>query len=466
MLRSLQSQARSLLKFITLPLLVGAESPVEESVKLALTVVFTNDQTLLGKHELLEGESSSRRYVMPMLINGKERKAIVDTASSGMSTYYDLRVKDYLGSNALGGLAQRENICLPSADGEVSDRQKVQRCISMTITEMRRPHNNSDVTNADGILGLGFNSFARFHSKTFALLLAHPSYGPSAPSHITFGGYSSESCDGRIQWIKMMASRTLDVWQGGIRQILLSHDNQWPAKPLSTKSPVCQDTREGNLCEAAVDSAFGSIAGPASYIEHLLDALQIDPSCKNFDSLPAVFLELAGDITTSLTYTPVYLQLTRFEYISRQPQGRSWTCTPLFQTRPSDAKPPWLLGQPLLHRYYSIFDASLKRIGFALQRRPQLVQVKQGASSAVAGACHDDEVEMAAWSLPNCAKFAEYGYCKHHKRVAARSCPSTCALCKGGNRRKSREETSAFVQGQGLRVAASSSRHIRVDDEI
>jgi len=316
--------------------------------------------------------------------------------------------------------------------------------------------------DVDGVFGLGLLAYnassqssilAKVMSQNFfSLFLANPLHGPLAPNEITFGGYRSERCDGRIQWVSLVSGQA-QQWEVGIRQVLLSANNRWPAQPLETHALACPI--EHHLCKAALDTQRATIAGPAAYITALLSVLKVDRFCHNFDTLPAVFLELARDGSgASAAYEPIYLQLTRFDYVLRKEKGSRSTCTPLFESLPADMPRTWALGQPLLHRYYTIFDGVEKRIGFALQRRPAVQEVK---ASRTVSTCHDDEMEMAAWSLPSCAKFAEYGYCHHHKRVAQKSCAATCGLCG---------KESAVAKGSGMHIVAASVRRLISGDEM
>merc|ERR1719311_703758 len=119
------------------------------------------------------------------------------------------------------------------------------------------------------------------------------------------------------------------------------------------------------------------------------------------------------------------LEITRHEYVAKSPSGCLSLFLPLHLG--DDFVPQWLVGQPLLDRNYAVFNASNKRVGFALAARPPRLESQDGAVQ-----CVDDDVEMSAWNLPGCAAFQDAGYCKKFKKVAAKNCPLTCGLCQNG----------------------------------
>merc|ERR1712224_229617 len=185
-----------------------------------------------------------------------------------------------------------------------------------------------------------------------------------------------------------------------------------PVGPCSPEEP----------CRAAVDSGSPTMSGPPDQVAWLTRTLNVSVDCTNFDQLPSVFFRMRSDKKDA---DPLDVEVTPHEYVARNPTG----CINLFQPLRlgEDFLPQWLIGQPLLHRNYAVFDAANKRVGFALAARPPRKEPAAGSPKT----CVDDDVEMAAWNLPGCSAFAAQGYCQRYKRMAAKNCPGSCGLCPG-----------------------------------
>ncbi|XP_034028581.1 renin isoform X1 [Thalassophryne amazonica] len=117
-------------------------------------------------------------------------------------------------------------------------------------------------------------------------------------------------------------------------------------------------------CTAVIDTGSSYITGPASSVSVLMKTIgaQLDESgykvsCDIVKTLPSVTFHLGGQ-----DYS-----LTQEDYILWQSQIEGNVCTVAF--RGLDIPPPvgpiWILGANFIARYYTEFDRSNNRIGFA-----------------------------------------------------------------------------------------------------
>mmetsp|Transcript_2629 Transcript_2629/g.3474 ORF Transcript_2629/g.3474 Transcript_2629/m.3474 type:complete len:220 (+) Transcript_2629:22-681(+) len=109
----------------------------------------------------------------------------------------------------------------------------------------------------------------------------------------------------------------------------------------------------------------------------------------------------------------------------------------------------WVLGQSILRKYYSVFDARRWRIGLAVakhsttKREERMLATSEDGGKAKLAAhqperCVDDDKHMQEqpFSLPGCQSFASMGYCHRFVPLAKHYCRHSCSLCNGGNASK------------------------------
>lgn len=206
----------------------------------------------------------------------------------------------------------------------------------------------------EGILGMGFDDLAVGDKTTvfsnaikqklvkepeFAFYLAE-NKGDSAHndnSELTFGGHDKERFEGDLKWVKL--SRAL-YWEVNVKSIKLGH-----VEFLSGS--------------AIVDSGTSLIVGPVDIVTAMakeagaidLPFLPIHPiPCELADQVPDLTIEIEGK----------KLIMPGKDLVVRNPLAN--IC--IFAMVGGDP-PFWILGDPFLRTYYTVFNMKEKKIGFA-----------------------------------------------------------------------------------------------------
>ena len=121
-------------------------------------------------------------------------------------------------------------------------------------------------------------------------------------------------------------------------------------------------------CRAAIDTGTSMITGPSHAAETLADRLNVEPDCSVVSPQPTLTFVIDG---VAYPLTPQEYSL-RF----RGAEGEQ-RCVP--GLRSLDVPPPrgplWVLGDVFLRVYYSVFDRTGPRVGFARARHPASAQL-------------------------------------------------------------------------------------------
>lgn len=113
-------------------------------------------------------------------------------------------------------------------------------------------------------------------------------------------------------------------------------------------------------CHAAVDTGTALLAGPGRLIRKLVEQLRVAADCSNFDSLPDLsFLFSAG----------VTLHLSPSDYVDKSSDGCILGLMAL--DIPAPRGPLFILGDPFLRKYYTVYDRERLRVGFALAKHSE-----------------------------------------------------------------------------------------------
>mmetsp|Transcript_18081 Transcript_18081/g.46947 ORF Transcript_18081/g.46947 Transcript_18081/m.46947 type:complete len:520 (+) Transcript_18081:84-1643(+) len=313
----------------------------------------------------------------------------------------------------------------------------------------------------DGIFGLGlaglstgpnFNFVNRLSSNTsdiepvFAVFLRHME--ADEDSEITFGTWRKERIaqGTKITWLPIPRDEAEDkgYWLVTMRDVFVA------GKPLN----LCNDEGENSRCQVAMDTGSAlSMASPYQ-ISVLMDAIGLQNDCKNYDKLPTLTFLL--DATAGGSFE---LQLKPEDYLERSDEG----CAPSFQPLqlPPNLGRMWVLGQFLLRKYYSIYDARQWRVGLALAQHTSARRAPPAPAPAPAvkrepEKCEDDDAHMQEkpFSLPGCTSFTQMGYCKRFAPLAHHYCRLSCGFCKPPTKgkRKRKEPEVAVQKGSGMSV--------------
>jgi len=112
---------------------------------------------------------------------------------------------------------------------------------------------------------------------------------------------------------------------------------------------------ELSYCPLVVDTGTSIIVGPPPDINPVIAAIgHVAPDCSNINSLPTISFEIAG---TKFDLTPqiyvIKVVTTGGTQCVLGIEG-SWETIPL-----------WILGDPFLRAYYTVFDRANNQVGFA-----------------------------------------------------------------------------------------------------
>uniref|UniRef100_A0A7S1WNC4 Peptidase A1 domain-containing protein n=1 Tax=Alexandrium catenella TaxID=2925 RepID=A0A7S1WNC4_ALECA len=308
-----------------------------------------------------------RRY------NRTDSKSAVDIEYDGTLILPDAVERDQVaiafGTGEVLGEFVREVVCLD---------ERAETCVNLRIvlaTEM-----TSDPFGLfafDGVLGLGldaltlnpgFSFFGQMAAQNpavqprFAVFLARNDDGESM---ISFGGHDERRASGELDWAPV-AMQELGYWQVQVKSVRIG-------------DTVLEDCADGG-CRAILDTGTSLLGVPrqaARTMHRLLarhvpkdsysDASEID--CRTVPGTQIHF-DLGGP-TVSLAVED-YSRPTPFNMTLPGKNASGLFCRSLLL--PVDMKPPlgpkvFIWGEPVLRRYYTVYDFARKQIGFTPARQ-------------------------------------------------------------------------------------------------
>jgi cathepsin D len=116
-------------------------------------------------------------------------------------------------------------------------------------------------------------------------------------------------------------------------------------------------------CQSVVDTGTSILAGPPSSVNALISQIgTVKEDCSNVASLPTIVFTFNGhDFPLEPDFYVIRVQ---------DPSTKKNVCQLGLQGINAGV-PLWILGDPFLRKYYTVWDAEQKRVGFALAK-PQL----------------------------------------------------------------------------------------------
>ena len=204
----------------------------------------------------------------------------------------------------------------------------------------------------DGILGLGFDSISVDNTETpfhnlidqkvieegvFAFYLGKN----SADGELTFGGYDSNHFTGDLTWVPLKSATYWEVQLDDVKVGGSSYDT---------------------AVSGIIDSGTSLITGPTAVVKKIADAIGAKANfageyivdCST--ALPAVAFTIAGK-----------------DYVFENDDlilksGTTCILALMGLDVPRPSGPLYILGDPFMRKYYSVFDYVNKKIGFALAK--------------------------------------------------------------------------------------------------
>jgi len=234
-------------------------------------------------------------------------------------------------------------------------------------------------------LGLGLGAlavdpeFSFFGVLAKAKMLPEPQFGfflsktDDVPSEISFGGHNEERVSEALRWAQVMKPE-LGYWQVPITSIQIG----------GVKVPAC----ELGKCVGIVDSGTSLLGVPSKSIRdiHWKLARRVpgDPSeidCRNIGG-PEIVFNLGG-FEVKLG-SEDYSRPTAMRVQSNSTGQVQVVCRASLlpvDMGADDGNPvTWILGEPLLRKYYTAFDWDKAEIGFALAKQPSAAEATATAN--------------------------------------------------------------------------------------
>lgn len=297
----------------------------------------------------------------------------VDIDHEGKSVPANATTRDQVaiayGTGEVTGEFVRETICLadPSANQQVG-----QECTTLRVilaTEMTEEPFKT--FKFDGVLGLGLESlavdpeFSFFGQMSKLNHLSEDRFGyflsrsDKVPSEIAFGGHDERRVASPLQWVPVHKPE-LGFWQVKVKGIKIG------GEPF----PFC----EAGDCTAVADTGTSLIGVPRQSGQklHWLLARKVpnnpaEIDCRTFPGPDFVF-ELEDGVTVTVGPED-YSRATAMRVLQSKTNTSQTVCrASLLPLDGDEALGPkaFILGEPVLRKYYTTYDWRHRQIGFAL----------------------------------------------------------------------------------------------------
>mmetsp|Transcript_44891 Transcript_44891/g.83778 ORF Transcript_44891/g.83778 Transcript_44891/m.83778 type:complete len:406 (-) Transcript_44891:42-1259(-) len=169
-------------------------------------------------------------------------------------------------------------------------------------------------------------------------------------SRLTFGGYDETLFSGEITWVpNTFYQKMLGYW------LVKAENFAVKGESLACSTPVIG-------CPMVVDTGTSIIAVPPGQFLKVNQTIgQVAADCSNVKSLPTLTFTLAGK----------EFELEPDFYVLRGADDNGADeCQLGIQGVSAGVPGLWILGDPFLRKYYSIFDRDQSRVGFATAKNP------------------------------------------------------------------------------------------------
>jgi len=304
------------------------------------------------------------------------------------------------GTGQVKGEFAKDQVC-PGGHNAESNSPCIEMSVVMAVEMSNSPFRSF---NFDGIFGLALDSLAMSpefsfltslagSSKTtgasqqFGVFLTHEEGEGGAQSEIALGGHNKNKLLTPLKWAPV-AKQEMGYWQVAIKEVRIN------GKIL----PDCMD----GTCRGIVDTGTSHIGVPGPELRSFVDLLSQDvhdpvQDCRQVEA-PVLEFVLESEITLKLSpgdyMRPLSLDVgTNVGKSSGQPvlAGKRTssafantnqiatsadgqiaalrTCTPRMMpvVLPEPLGPKlFILGEPVLQKYYTVYDVAEKKVGFSL----------------------------------------------------------------------------------------------------
>mmetsp|Transcript_30811 Transcript_30811/g.70664 ORF Transcript_30811/g.70664 Transcript_30811/m.70664 type:complete len:403 (-) Transcript_30811:186-1394(-) len=243
------------------------------------------------------------------------------------------------GTGSISGECLRDEICVGEAACAQGD----------FIMSQEESYNPFATFNFDGVLGLALPSMSQ--GSDFSLMnrmletLENPIFSvflsdsDEEVSEVTFGGVQQDHLASELFWVDV--SSQSGYWEVNIEDITIDNVPQG----------MCED------CRVAVDTGTSQLAGPSELIAQLTGTLQLKDDCSNYADMPRLGFVIGGNI----------LNLQPAEYIDKD-ETNYCSLSLMSLDIPPPKGPLFVFGIPFLQKFFTVYDSSKNRVGFAVAK--------------------------------------------------------------------------------------------------
>eukprot|EP00927_Polykrikos_kofoidii_P041668 TRINITY_DN3551_c0_g2_i1.p1 TRINITY_DN3551_c0_g2~~TRINITY_DN3551_c0_g2_i1.p1 ORF type:complete len:461 (+),score=52.78 TRINITY_DN3551_c0_g2_i1:73-1383(+) len=268
------------------------------------------------------------------------------------------------GTGSLEGEVVRETVCLSNPRSTLPICTEARVILATVMSE-----NPFSEFAFDGVLGLGLDSLA-LHTEfsIFGTLVnQHPHQEPRfgvylsrddrVSSEISFGGHDEKRVASELMWAPVFRPE-LGYWLMQIDSVRIGNETL----------DFCRD----GGCSAVMDTGTSLFGVPRelsqkmnTQLARVLDGNPEQIDCRDHPG-PDVVIKMGA---VELTLGPEdYSRPAGLRVVNKTTEAAHFVCRaqllPVAHAEPLGRK-AWILGEPILRKYYSVFDWKNRRIGFA-----------------------------------------------------------------------------------------------------
>jgi len=279
------------------------------------------------------------------------------------------------GTGTITGEFVREQVCPGSTAGSQQACMEVSivTAVDMTAQPFRS-------FNFDGIFGLALDSlalspeFSFFHSlaSTGAASQFGVYLSEDKGSEIALGGHNAERVLTPLKWAPVVNAQ-MGYWQVKIIEVRIG------GKVLD----MCKD----GSCKGIVDTGTSHLGVPGGSNNDIMDLLSVNtghasPDCREVDGQEMEFT-LEGEVTLNLSPANYMRPLSLATDLGNEAAPTASSLYPLDSSASTEASRVcvprlmpvnlpalgpnlFILGEPVLHQYYTVYDWATKSVGFGI----------------------------------------------------------------------------------------------------
>jgi len=258
------------------------------------------------------------------------------------------------GSGSMKGHVDNDTVCFGSpSSGYCTDKNQGFACATA------EPGLAFVAAKFDGILGMGFDTISVNHiMQPMDQIFADKTKCPNQ----LFSFFLNRDPSGKEGGEMTLCDMDPKHYTGDIAWEPVTHADYWR---INMDSLSIGTNSYGKSVSAIVDTGTSLMAGPTAAVKSINEAIGATPvingeysvPCEKIDSLPNIDIVLGGK-----TFT-----LTGKDYVLEIDQLGQKICLSGFIgiDIPPPNGPLWILGDVFIGKFYTVFDAGNKRVGFA-----------------------------------------------------------------------------------------------------